>query len=202
MHRMARWVLLVGVCAVSGCTRQVTDGSLGVTSSSGGGLPLETFVLDFSSSANGGTVFGDGYNVAFLIDLTQSTRSYSFKNGEAQTGPGFSSGMPTGSSTTGFDLGCPVNPQIDGVTKQEAALEAGQAANVHTVDLDLAGSYPGILCFAYRAEGVWHYDAATFPSDGTQAHLVLDKGPIDAVMLQQSHSHASIKKITYTVVTP
>ena len=197
--------LAFAMLGLFGCGRDVASATGATTPcSSTGTSQTQTYVLDFSQSVTGEALFGQGTNVAFTVDLTQPIRSFAFQMNQAQIVPGFSAGvLPNGYSTTGFDFGCPIDSKLEGVQKQGADLESGQEADVLSVDLDFRGAASGVVCFAYRAKGQWHYDAATFPGSGDQhTHVVIAKGLVDAIMLQESGQNGRIKKITYTVATP
>jgi hypothetical protein len=92
-----------------------------------------------------------------------------------------------------------------------AKLELGQAANVQSVDLVRErileeGVSSGNVCFGYRdTEQNWHWDGGVTAvvyeasSDTFHAHIPINEGPIDGLVINSDWGSRVVKTLSYVV---
>lgn len=194
---------VVAMCVLVGCGDDgETDGSSSSSSvsasSSSGGMTKE-YLIDFTSSDQGGVLIGGNFNLAFSL-TEESTRVYTFMSaGGMQVKPG---AMLTNDFTRCAD------PQL--LEANIASLERMARANVDVVSVDLlhaggAVDLEGGLCFGYRTAGggwtwqlmptVWKYTSST---GNYHVDLMVRQPDVDAFKVISTSGTLPLTKIKYT----
>ena len=204
--RWQRWIWLLAICGVGSLA-----GGLSGQSGSENLWATSTYVLDLSKSENGGIAGGTFWNLAFVLNLSQSTSEMAVRYGDQR--------LPRLVAT--FDYADCTKGQEGLLEEPLRKLARGDFAWVDSIEVEMLPlqqeyvRWSGGVCYGYRdLDGQWRweltttllaYDAAT---DRVRARISVQKGPLDALKLVFDYTvpRQSVSRVTFTarpmVATP